>query len=543
MLLAGATLVALALRLAVGLQMTGPMIVGDEAGHLTQAMWLAGGEGYELSSRLAAYYNIGYPLLLVPAMLAGGEDPALTWRLIVVTNAVAGAGLVPLLTAALRLLLGAGPRLSVLAASVASCYPSYILVTGQAWAEIAIPPVFLLWVLSVHGLLRRPGTVAAVLCGLAATATFAVHARTGLPVLAVTFAGALVLLAPAVRRPTTAAALLVTMGASTTLVQLLQQRARAALWTDDASLTGRNLEWLAQGEAPVLALAQLAGTAWAGLAGTLLLAGFGLVALTRVARSPAAQPAARSAVAACLLGVLGTWVLAAAFFVGADRADQYVHGRYLETALALPLAAGLVWLVTASRRSIVRSAAGGGAALVLCAGAVLLVRGDALRTDDFYPFSNSGLLLFGLDVARVDVGIVSAVALAVAAGVVALSLVKRAAGALAVLAVFLTGTAYVASELYLFIDEVRYANWVPPPVPDGADVVALTDAEDYWYEQGIYPFWLPSVVVEQVDLSAPGRPPQRYVLAPPGWPGASDPRTELLWRNDPGTIGLYDQGG
>lgn len=567
LLLLAATLLALGLRLVVGLQMTGPLVVPDEIGYLTQARWLVGGEGIPMIDR--PYYHIGYPLLLVPAAALAGDDPALFWRLLTVTNSVLGASMVPLLATLLRRLFGVRPVYAVAAAFVASCYPSYIVTAGQGWAEIVIAPGFLLWVLLVHQLMSRPGLLVAVAAGAATAAVYSLHARTGLPVLAVTP----LLLAWAVRarqlRLLPALAAVATATVLTAGVVALQNRALQALWVEPLSMSSGALGVLLRWEALPVVAAQLAGNLWTVAVGTVGLVAIGLAAqvglldegtreglLGRAALATAPpggrkrRPvqmragAARITGVGALLGIAGTWVLAAAFFagVGAARADQYLYGRYLETVTALPLAVGVVVLLAARRRRHVVLVGLLAAALVVsCALTVWAVRGTGLAEDDFLPFNTNGVMLFGFDEVRAHVGTATLVVLAIGVLVGLLTCLDPRAGAGLVLAVLLTSTAFVASQWHFSIDQVRYVDWEPPPVPEDALVIAIDDDENRWFERGVYHFWMPGVEFVRVDLSGPGRPPHRYVFAPLGWQYAQTPGVRELWVNPYHGMGLYEQ--
>jgi hypothetical protein len=545
-LLAAATVAAFGLRLGLGLQMTGPLIP-DELGYLAQARWLAGGEPMRLDRM--PYYHVGHALLLTPAAFVGRSDPATFWTGVVATNALVGASVVPLLTVLLRRLLAVRPVVAVAAAFAVSCYPSYVVAAGQGWAESTVTPVFLLWVLALHHLLRRPAALSAVGLGLATTAVWAVHARTGYPVLGTT---ALVLALAGLRRwlPVRHGAVAaVTAGTSLVAVVLVQQAARQLMWLNPISMVDGSFDRLLTPSALVSLPAQLAGTAWNPLAATSGVIVLGAAALAALVRPDAwkgdrEQSSVALTALAALLGTIGTWLLAAAFFVEADRADTFVYGRYVETVIALPFAAGVAWLVQARDFRRVALLVGSGLLLmVLCAAVVVGVRGEALQTAVVFPFNTSGVLLFGLDSWRPQV--VTATVLSSAAGgaVVALAWWRRWAGLVVVLAVLCSGVVFVHTQLQLTSNEARYGGWVPPPVLSDADAVAITDDDMFWYQQWAYQFWVPGARFYEVDLSGPGRPSQRYVFAPPDWPGATDPGTRELWSNPQGTLGLFDRDG
>lgn len=544
LLLLGATLLAVALRLALAWPMTGPIVVPDEMGYLAQARWLAGDESALLTE--SPYYHLGYPLLLLPAALLGGDDPERFWRLLLVTNAVIGATLVPLLAVLLRRTLDAGPGLAVVAAFVASCHPGFVLPAGQGWGEIAVPPAFLLWVLAMSEVLRRPGWWSGALAGVSAVAVWSVHSRAGLPVLAATAlaVGAAVVVRRLPLRA--AAAVAVSTGAAGLAVAQAQAVAFDALWDDSAvRVADASLRAVLTPAAAAPFAAQLAGTLWNAMVSTAGLAVLGLAALAGVALRPAARLPieARATAAIALLGFVGVWTLAALFFVKAARADQFLHGRYVESVLALPLAAGVVVLATArTRRQLLALGAAAVVLIVACAALARRVRGDLLETAVFYPFSTNGVMLFSLDPERVQ--LVTATVTGVAATVLVLGAgaIRRWAGVLAAAAVLLTSTGYGAFQVFWPINQSRYADWSPPPDLPGVEEVAISDEEAFWFEQRAYHFWMPGVRLRQVDLAAESTPAWRYVLAPRTWPAAGRPGTRVLWLDNSGMVALFDQG-
>ncbi len=541
-LLVAATLAAFALRLALAWPMTGPIVVPDEMGYLAQARWLAGDDSTLLTE--SPYYHLGYPLLLLPAALLGGDDPERFWRLLLVTNAAIGATLVPLLTVLLRRTLDTGPRLAAVAAFVASCHPGFVLPAGQGWGEIAFPPAVLLWVLAVSQVFQRPRWRSGLLVGLAAVAVWSVHSRAGLPVLVAT--ALVVLAALAVRRLPLRAALGVAVSAAVAGVAVAraQAAALAALWDDTpVQVADASIRAVLTPSAAAPFAAQLGGTLWNALVSTAGLAVLGLAALGAVALRSGRPAAARATAATALLGALGVWALAALFFVKAGRADQFLHGRYVETVLALPLAAGVVVLATArTRRQLLRLGAVAVLLTVACAVVVRRVRGDLLETAVHFPFSTNSAMLPSLDPTRVQLETATVTGVAATVVVLAVAAARRWAGVVAVTALLLASTAYTATQVYWPLNASRYAGWTTPPTPPGVEEVAISAEEGFWFEQRAYHFWMPGVRLRQVDLATEPQPAWRYVLAPPSWPGAHRPGTRLVWTNNHGTVALYDQG-
>jgi len=108
-LLAG-TLALFAARLLVSIVRTGPLVVADEIGYLTNARALAGGLGGQLEQ--APFYRGGYSLLLAP-IVGFFSDPDVSYHLILVLNAALGASLFPLLYLLARRVFGAPPRIAI----------------------------------------------------------------------------------------------------------------------------------------------------------------------------------------------------------------------------------------------------------------------------------------------------------------------------------------------------------------------------------------------------------------------------------------------
>jgi hypothetical protein len=336
---------------------------------------------------------------------------------------------------------------------------------------------------------------------------------------------------------------------ATSGVAVLQRAALATLWTGSTNVTDNALDNLLTPGAAGRFLALLAGTAWNPLAATLGLVVPGLAVLAatgwgllRRLSVPGESTARAAACVATLLGILGTWALAAAFFVGTTRADALVYGRYVETVAALPLAAGLAAVVRMPVRRAALVMALSTGLVGLLAAVTWRTSGEAIANNVVFPFNTSGVLLLGLDATRPQLLIATSLATVGAAGVVMALVLRRAAAAVLVLAVFLGGVGFVADRLLLPIDRSRYAGWSPPAVPQEAGVVAITDDPQFWFPHVAYQFWVPRAQVRHVDLETVDRPSQRYVIAPPAWPGASRPGTRELWRDRDGVLALYEQG-
>src|ERR1044072_6837451 len=106
-LLAG-TFVLFAARLALSLIRTGPVLVADEIGYLTNARVLAGGLPGQLEQ--APFYRGGYSLLIAP-LVELGPSPPFPYHLVLALNAALAASVFPLLYLLLARFAGVRPEL------------------------------------------------------------------------------------------------------------------------------------------------------------------------------------------------------------------------------------------------------------------------------------------------------------------------------------------------------------------------------------------------------------------------------------------------
>ena len=144
-LLAVVLLAALGLRLAAGgwwqTRLEGPFFFGDSESYWDLARTIARGEPYEVGTDRARVFRMpGYPVLLAPLFLAGGDHPPVLWAralsAVLDTLAVAGVGWL-----AWRLF---DPRAGVLAATLAALYPGSIAVGTLVLSEAPFCPLMLL---------------------------------------------------------------------------------------------------------------------------------------------------------------------------------------------------------------------------------------------------------------------------------------------------------------------------------------------------------------------------------------------------------------
>ena len=164
------------MRALVSLTRTGPTLVADEIGYLTNARVLAGGPPGQMS--LAAFTHGGYSLLLAPIVALVGS-PFTEYRLVLILNAALAATLVPLLYALVRTLVNVDRRVALLSAALAAAFPSVTILSQFAMSENLLYPAFAAWLLAAAKLLvdrTRPLLWSVSFAALTAV-LFAVHGR------------------------------------------------------------------------------------------------------------------------------------------------------------------------------------------------------------------------------------------------------------------------------------------------------------------------------------------------------------------------------
>src|SRR5436305_10581847 len=120
-LLIAGTVALFAARFAVSMLRSGPVLVADEIGYLTNARVLAGGTAGQL--HLAPFYHGGYSLLLAP-LLATTSDPGRAYHLVLALNAALAACLFPLLHLLLTRFAGLSRRAALGPPFAGAVYPS-----------------------------------------------------------------------------------------------------------------------------------------------------------------------------------------------------------------------------------------------------------------------------------------------------------------------------------------------------------------------------------------------------------------------------------
>jgi hypothetical protein len=536
-LLAG-TAVLFAARLVLSLIRTGPVLVADEIGYLTNARVIAGGVSGQLEQ--APFYRGGYSLLIAPLVELGGS-PTFTYHLVLVLNAALAASVFPLLYLLLTRFGNVRPALALWAALAGAAYPALTVLSQVAMSENALFPLVIVWLIACGGLLARDrrGSDVAWAAGLGAAtgALWAVHNR----MIAAVALAVLGLLWLAWRRRLRPAALAVGLAVIALaligvhfLDSYLVDHNYAGSAPDELS---ERMDSLAQLGGLRTALANLAGQSW-----YLLVATFGLTAVAAWdffrPRNDVEEPEHRVPVLGVLLALTGLLLLiSAAAFPERTRPDMLIYGRYTEVVAPALVAFGLAALTRVRLPRLVWPAAGFAALTAL----VVLIRVTASDPDAPNRWNISALPFVTV---QLGAGILIGAALIAAAGAYLLlrasSLGRRALGSIA-LGLFFAVVAYGAWNPVRSSQRAVYPDgWESPQaVVEGAGGKTVAYDLDNYDTIGLYAvqWFLPDSKV----LLFEGRreaPPARLLIGARNW--AQEHRVasaKLLW-SDPGR----DQG-
>jgi len=350
-----ATALLFVARAALAFLRTGPVVVADETGYLTNARIFSGGLPGQMAN--APFYRGGYSLLITP-LVAIAHDPLTAYRLVLVANAALAASLVPATYLLLRRCLGAHPGEAAWAAIAAGMYPSVTAFSQGALSENALLPLTALWLLAL-GIAAGPVSARARFLATAATAALAgalllVHGRmiaaVGVTVIAFVALGALRRL----RTLDLVAGFMTLVGALLvvrTVDAYLVRRNYAGPRPNEASQRLSNLEHV---HGLAAAARNLVGQSWYVVAATLgvvVLAGLTLSARDAAARLRRGEPGAL-VVAAATLTALALLVATALSFPDLERPDMLVYGRYVEIVVPPLVAASLLRLLRVGIRRI-----------------------------------------------------------------------------------------------------------------------------------------------------------------------------------------------
>jgi hypothetical protein len=497
-------------RLALTVPRTGPVIVADEVGYLTNARVLAGGVPGQMST--APFYHGGYSLLLAP-VLALDPNPKTNYHLVLVVNALLAASLVPLVYLLLTRCFAVPSRTAVWPSLAAAAYPSVTIFTQVAMSENLLLPLLVLWLLCFGCFLQaasEPRRLAWAAGAAACTAwLWATHGRM---IVAIGLAVAAFVVAAALQAERWRAALLglAIIGVGLVGVHVLDHFLVSRNWGGHAaSELGQRLSTLDSIAGVGASLRNLVGQTWYLVAAPL---GVLVAAVSRPTRALVRRPSSAELVLALLLLTgIGLLVESALSFRTLDRPDMLVYGRYSEVVVPPLVALALVRL--RERRYPVVA--------VLATIAVVTVAAAVLRAGAHPPGLTNrwnvaslpaptftlgpGVLLLG--------GVVAATAtLAIAA----VGRRTRAAIAPLVLVLFLPTTAVVERKPVLKAQSTFYpSGWTSPA---GAAGGARSIAFDTDHGGGLYvDQWFVSRARFVLFAGSSAPPPARLVFSSRMW--------------------------
>lgn len=371
------TLALFAARVVLSLIRTGPVLVADEIGYLTNARTIAGGVAGQLSQ--APFYRGGYSLLIAP-LTALDAHPTLAYHLVLVLNAALAASVLPLLYVLLTRFGGVRPAVAFWAALAGALYPAVTVLSQVAMSENALFPLVCVWLIAFGGLASSPKRQGELLWaagfGASTGALWAVHNRMVVAVaIAVAAMGWL-----ALRRRLRPWALGLGLGAIALGVfgtHLLDN------FVIDHNYAGSAADELSERTDQLFAVHGLR-TAFANLVGQtwyLLVATFGLAAATcadyfRRRKGGDGDP---PAVVAALLALSALLLLiSATAFPERTRPDMLIYGRYTEIAAPALVAFGIAAL---ARGRLAQRLLRPAVAFALLTGVVVLIRATASDPD------------------------------------------------------------------------------------------------------------------------------------------------------------------
>ncbi|MCY3851072.1 MAG: hypothetical protein OXF75_09785 [Acidimicrobiaceae bacterium] len=351
----------------------GPLLVSDDLAYLGMARTLAGQGAAPLAEQPP--YGVLYPALLAPGWALGLDEPSmLVWARVL--NGLLGAAVVPVLYFVVRRLTGATGRWSLVAAVVGASLPAHMSTASIVWTERLLPLLVVLSVLCLIRFADRPSIVRAIAVTGVAAALFAGHPRMGACALVTVLAvpcvarfGRLVRrrqAGPVFSTPTAVGV------AGTTDAAGAAGFARPAGSAGSGTRFGvRNtlvvgavglmglaaVEWVrrfaadaafaSSGTYDIADLAQRRG--WdeipemvirgTGTVGYLVLAtaGLAVIGVVVLLRSPPVGPWV-------FLQAVAVAVVAGWFLTGVQRADAYLHGRYIEVMAPVLVSLGIIGL-------------------------------------------------------------------------------------------------------------------------------------------------------------------------------------------------------
>jgi hypothetical protein len=537
-LLAG-TAFLFGLRLLLSLIRSGPVLVADEIGYLTNARVLTGGVGGQLE--IAPFYRGGYSLLIAP-LIELSSDPTVVYHLVLALNAALAASIFPLLYVLLSRYGGVPSGVAIWAALAGALYPAVTVLSQVAMSENALFPLVCVWLIAFAGLLQardgRRSMLWAAGVGASTGALWVVHNRM-IAAVAVTLA---VLLWLAVRRriaPSTLAVAVIVLAAAGLGTQFLDHYLIDHNYGGAASdEVSERLDSLVSASGLRTAAANLIGQTW-----YLLVATFGLAAvlagdfaIRMRGRTSTSEPQDR-APPLPLVGILLAFtvvllVVSAAAFPERTRPDMLIYGRYTEVAAPALIALGIAVL---SRARATRRVAVPALGFALLTGVVVLIRATASDPDAANRWNISALPFVTM---QLGPAILIGAALVAAGGALLLRQDSRRSppllGGIAI-TLLLAVAAYGAWNPVRSSQRAVYPDgWTSPrSVADRHSIRRVAYDLDHYDTIGLYvPQWfLPDTSVVLFHGSREP-PPAPYVLSAASWK-EQHPTTKgrAIWRD------------
>jgi hypothetical protein len=520
-LIAG-TLALFAARLILSVVRSGPLLVADEMGYLTNARVLAGGLAGQLYN--APFYRGGYSLPLWP-LLKLSSDPGVAYHLVLILNAALAASVFPLMYLLLTRFAGVAPHIAIWAALVGATYPVLTVLSQVAMSENALFPLTCVWLIAFGGLLAardlRGSLLWGVGLGASAAALWTVHGRmvtaVGLTALLVAWLG--------VRRrlhPAAVVAVLLVLAAGLWAAHLLNTFLIDHNYGGSAANEATDrVSSLWHGHALLTTAANFVGQAWYLVVSTFGLAAVvfaRVVARARGAGAGGDQERLPPVIAILVALTVLLLVISAAAFPVRTRPDMLIYGRYVEIVTPLLIALGLAML---AGQRIAPRLFRPLLALALLSAVIVLIR--ATSADPGIPnrWNVAGLPFV---TAQLGPAILIGAAFVAGAGAWLLGRVSvrgpRRLGAVA-LALFLPVVLYGAWNPVLRSQRDFYpSGWKSPePVTEAYHIRSVGYDLDHYDTIGLYAFqwFLPHT---SVRLFHGGRqpPPSQYFLSGHSWP-------------------------
>jgi hypothetical protein len=519
-LLIAGTVALFLFRFVLSLLRSGPVLVADEIGYLTNARVLDGGLAGQLEQ--APFYRGGYSLLIAP-LLEFGSSPSFQYHLVLVLNAALAASVFPLLYLLLTRFAGVRPQLAIWAALVGAVYPALTVLSQVAMSENALFPLVCLWLIAFGGLLSerdgRGDLAWAAALGAASGALWAVHNRMIVAV-AVALAGMVWL---TVRRRLRPAALV--LGVAVIALAFYGVHLLDGFLIDDnyagsaPDELSERMDELTRFGGLRTVLANLVGQSW-----YLLVATFGLaaVAVAEFRRRRAPLLGALLALSALLL------LISAAAFPERSRPDMLIYGRYAEVVAPALIAFGLAALPRMSLRQVAWPLLGFGVLTAL----VVAIRATASDPDAANRWNISALPFITV---QLGPAILIGAALVALGGAWALTRATafgpKVTGAVAV-ALFGAVAAYGAWNPVRSSERAVYpAGWTSSQsAAEDAGAKTIAYDLDSYDTIGLYSlqWFLPNTEVTLFEASRE-EPDSRFVLAGEDWPQRQGVRATPLW--------------